>query len=80
MTQRRTNMFNRDEEKVLGTLWNVKTDKCVAADLLKLKESPNHKQKMTKRMILSQVARIYDLTGFAAAFIIRTKIGMQRQW
>lgn len=77
------NMFKGDEEKVLGTLWNLKTDKFhfrVAADLLKLRESPDHKQKITKRMILSQVARIYDPIGFAAAFIIRTKIGMQRLW
>ena len=36
--------------------------------------------KMTKRMILSQVARIYDPIGFAAAFIIRTKIGLQKLW
>ena len=51
------NMFKGDEEKVLGTLWNLKTDKFhfrVAADLLKLRESPDHKQKITKRMILSQ--------------------------
>ena len=77
------NMFKGDEEKVLGSLWNVKTDKFhfrVAIDLLKLKESPGHKQNMTKRMILSQVARIYDPIRFAAAFIIRTKIGMQRLW
>jgi len=35
---------------------------------------------MTKRMILSQVARIYDPIGFAAAFIIRAKIGLQKLW
>ncbi|XP_068735300.1 uncharacterized protein [Montipora capricornis] len=72
-------MFKGDEEKVLGTLWNFETDKfyfTVAADLV----TPNHVQKMTKRMILSQVARIYNPTGFAAAFIVRTKIGMQRLW
>ena len=51
------NTFKGDEEKVLRTLWNLKIGKFhfrVAADLLKLKESPDHKQKMTKR---SQVAR-----------------------
>ena len=77
--EKEVNMFKGDEEKVLGTLWNFKTDKFhfrVAADLVK----PNHVQKMTKRMILSQVARIYDPIGFAAAFIVRTKIGMQRLW
>ena len=52
----------------------------MAADLLKLENKPSHVQKMTKRMILSQVARIYDPIGFAAAFIVRAKIGMQRLW
>ena len=77
------NMFKGDEEKVLGTLWNYKTDKFhfrVAQELLKLENSPDHVQKMTKGGILSQVARIYDPIGFAAAFIVRTKIGMQRLW
>ncbi|XP_068680044.1 uncharacterized protein [Montipora foliosa] len=75
--EKEINMFKGDEEKVLGTMWNFETDKFhfrVAVDLVK----PNHVQKMTKRMILSQVARIYDPIGFAAAFIVRTKIGMQR--
>ena len=31
-------------------------------------------------MILSQVACIYDPTGFAASFMVRTKVGMQRLW
>ena len=35
---------------------------------------------MTKRMILSQDAWIYDPIGFAAAFIIRAKIGVQLLW
>ena len=81
VAENEVNMFKGDEEKVLGTLWNFKTDKFhfrVAADLVTLDNSPNHVQKMTKRMILSQVARIYDPIGFAAAFIVRTKIGMQR--
>ena len=81
--EKKINMFKGDEEKVLGTLWNFKTDKFyfrVAANLLKLDNSQNHVQKMTKRMILSQVARFYDPIGFAAAFIVRTKIEMQRLW
>ena len=81
--EKEISIFKGDEEKVLGTLWNFKTDKFhfrVAANLLKLHNSQNHVQKMTKRMILSQVARIYDPIGFAAAFIVRTKIEMQRLW
>ena len=34
--------------------------------------------KKTKRKILSEVARIYDPIGFAAAFIVRVKIGLQK--
>ena len=35
---------------------------------------------MTKRKILSTVARIFDPVGFAAPFIIRAKIGIQQLW
>lgn len=35
---------------------------------------------MTKRKILSKVARVFDPIGFAAAFLIRAKIGLQRLW
>ena len=31
-------------------------------------------------MILSQIARIFDPHGFAAAFIVKAKIGMQHLW
>ena len=36
--------------------------------------------KLTKRMILSQTARIYDPVGFTAAFLIKAKIGLQQLW
>lgn len=32
------------------------------------------------RLLLSQIAWIYDPVGFAAAFLIRAKIGMQALW
>ena len=78
------NLNKGDEEKVLGSVWNLKTDKFhlrVAADLLKLENSLSQvPMKMTKRKILSQVARIYDPIGFAAAVIVRAKIGLQKLW
>ncbi|PFX19266.1 hypothetical protein AWC38_SpisGene16336 [Stylophora pistillata] len=78
------NVFQGGEEKVLGTSWNFKTDKFffrVKADILKLVDRPSHVPvKMTKGMILSQVARIYEPIGFAATFIIKEKIGMQQLW
>ena len=36
--------------------------------------------KLTKRKILSKVARVFDPIGLAAAFLIRAKIGLQRLW
>ena len=36
--------------------------------------------KLTKRMILSQIARMYDPVGFTAAFLIKAKIGLQHLW
>ena len=77
-------MFQGDEEKVLGTLWNFKTDKFhfrIRPDLLQLVDRANEEPvKMTKRMILIQVTRIFDPIGFAAAFVIRAKIGLQQLW
>lgn len=44
-------------------------------------ETPRHApMKMTKRMILSQVAQISDPIGFAAAFLVKAKIGVQQLW
>ena len=78
------NLYKGDEEKVLETVWNFKTDKFhfrVASELLKLENSLSQvPMKMTKRKILSQVARIYDPIGSAAIFILRAKIGLQKLW
>lgn len=74
------------EEKVLGVAWNNTSDMFtfkVKADLSKLITTEGLNQedgKLTKRIILSHVARIYDPIGFAAAFLIRAKVGMQRLW
>ena len=78
-------MFQEDvEEKVLGVIWNYVTDEFsfkVIVDLLRLTgHSVDHGVKMTKRTLLSQVARFYNPTGFAAAFVIRAKIGLQELW
>ncbi|XP_028412195.1 uncharacterized protein LOC114535018 [Dendronephthya gigantea] len=68
-------------EKILGVGWDGKTDSLtfkIGADITEM--SPTYGAKLTKRSILSYVARIYDPIGIAAAFIIRAKIGMQRLW
>ena len=62
------------EEKVLGVVWNHEQD------VFMFKVHPPNEIKLTKRTILSHIARIYDPIGMAAAFLIRAKIGMQRLW
>jgi hypothetical protein len=37
-------------------------------------------KRLTKRMILSQIVRLFDPLGFAAAFIVKANIGMQHLW
>ena len=68
-----------NEEKVLGVVWNNHTDMFtlkVKPELL-LSQEP---AMLSKRTIPSQVARIYDPIGFASAFLIRAKIGLQELW
>ena len=56
----------------------------VKTDLLQSTSQENSSSqsqpRLTKRKILSQIARIYDPIGFAAAFLIRAKAGMQQLW
>ena len=66
------------KEKVLGVVWNNSDDVLkykVVPDILK-----SQPVKITKRSILSQIARIYDLIEFASAFLIIAKIGIQELW
>jgi hypothetical protein len=66
-------------DKILGVAWNNETDSLsfkVKADVLNT--ASGQETKLTKRIILGCIARIYDPIGIAAAFIIRAKIGMQR--
>ena len=68
------------EGRVLGLLWNCNTDEFrfkVKLEFISPTDPSVHlKPKITKRRILSQVARIYDPIGFATSF----KIGMQELW
>lgn len=74
------------EENVLGITWNNQSDTLsfkVNFELINQITEAEQRQpevKLTKRLLLSQVARIYDPVGFAAAFLIRAKIGMQVLW
>ena len=75
------------KEKVLGLEWKHKVDKFsykVTGDLSNTKnendESKQSEPPLTKRTILSRVARIYDPIGFAAGSLIQAKIGIQELW
>ena len=65
-----------NEEKVLGVVWNSHKDMFT----LKLKPELLLSQQPAMLSNLSQVARIYDPIGFASAFLIRAKIGLQELW
>ena len=62
------------EEKILGNIWNH------GVDVFLFNVNQPEEIKLTKRTILSQIARIFDPVGFAAAFLVCIKIGMQRLW
>ena len=67
------------EDKVLGVVWNATEDSFKFKVKNEAIEGLNS-TKLTKRSILSQVARIFDPIGFASAFLIRAKIGLQDLW
>ena len=67
------------EEKVLGLVWNSQEDVLT----YKVKPWSHHSQtpiQLSKRQILSNIARIYDPIGLASAFLIKAKIGLQELW
>jgi hypothetical protein len=69
---------SKQDAKVLGVVWNNKDD--VLKYKVKVEMTLTQKPKLTKRSILSQVARIYDPIGFAAPYLVRAKIGLQELW
>ncbi|XP_070548332.1 uncharacterized protein [Ptychodera flava] len=76
---------NEAEEKVLGTVWEPEEDVLsfkvtMNLDRYVANRGESDNLKLTKRRVLSQVARIFDPIGFATAFLIRAKIGMQHLW
>ena len=62
------------QEKILGTVWDH------AKDMLLFNVYPPNDITLTQRIVLSQISRILDPVRFAAAFLVRAKIGMQRLW
>nr|XP_054757158.1 uncharacterized protein LOC129263265 [Lytechinus pictus] len=66
------------DDKILGVVWENDTD--IFSYKFKMSENAVHSTKITRRGILSQVARIFDPIGFTTAFVIRAKIGLQKMW
>ena len=63
---------DEEEQKVLGLLWNHKTDK-LSVDLSKVVENASSLP-LTKRSVLSVVAQIYDPLGWITPVVIPMKI------
>ena len=63
------------ENKVLGAVWNITDDSFKNEAIEGLNST-----KLTKRSILSQVAQIFDPTGFRSAFLRPAKIDLQELW
>ncbi|XP_043288383.1 uncharacterized protein [Venturia canescens] len=67
--------FDECETKVLGLAWFP------GPDVFKFTSLPyTGGQSITKRVILSEIAQIYDPLGFLSPVVIRAKILLQRLW
>ncbi|XP_046143095.1 uncharacterized protein LOC123988133 [Osmia bicornis bicornis] len=62
------------DPKTLGLIWATK------ADTLQWSVSQSDTKRVTKRIILSEIARIFDPLGLVGPVIIQAKILMQRLW
>ena len=85
---------NEPTEKVLGVVWNPRTDQLCFRVKFDLQMKSKRKRpppqgiditssqdiKLTKRIVLSQVNRIYDPMGLATPFTIRAKGLMRSLW
>jgi hypothetical protein len=75
-------------QKVLGTVWHPKQDQFSFAvkieypNALSNEATPTSTKpsKMTKRIILSKLAGIFDPIGAGAVTLVKAKIGMQELW
>lgn len=75
--QEQKDVLEKDETTVLGLSWGT------TKDTLSLTEAATQKkcqEKATKRMVLSQLAGIYDVLGLSGPFTVTSKLLMQEIW
>ncbi|XP_011860154.1 PREDICTED: uncharacterized protein LOC105557508 [Vollenhovia emeryi] len=66
--------INLSPVKVLGLVWKLESD------IFIFYGQPLHTDKLSKRIILSDLSKVYDPLGLVALIIIRGKIIMQELW
>ena len=67
--------FEESSTKLLGLSWNYHHDN------FQFRSQPPHtSSKLTKRIILSETAQLYDPLGFLSPFIVRAKVLIQELW
>lgn len=68
-------MTERDSTSVLGIIWNYRTDEFQFK--VQSREQP---AVLTKRLITSEAAKIFDPQGYVAPVTVRSKMFIQEQW
>lgn len=67
-------LYEDSTTKILGLSWQP------SSDSFTFSSTPLSKSPITKRIILSEVAQLFDPLGFLSPFIIRAKILLQNLW
>ena len=69
--------LNKDIIKVLGLNWNFHNDKI---KLKEVKYENNNENELTKRMLLSEISKVFDPLGFTTPVTVKGKILLQKIW
>ena len=88
------NVLNTDNERILGIVWNPESDRFsfkvkinfsskknklpTEPDLDRSRMSEDFPQVLTRRIVLSQVARVYDPLGLITPLILKAKLLLRR--
>ncbi|XP_046735020.1 uncharacterized protein LOC124404736 [Diprion similis] len=67
--------FDDCTTKILGIRWSPQQDTLDFSTI-----STSHSNRLSKRLILSEVAQLFDPLGFAAPVVIRAKMFLQELW